>query len=94
MTSAIYTAKNVEPHFLPGDIAQCDFRRKNNCPGTSGAAPPHERSGCGTEMDPGEYARVSTDGQSLESQLYQLQGCCRVFAEKISGAVTERPALK
>lgn len=40
------------------------------------------------------YARVSTDGQSLESQLAQLQGCCKVFAEKISGAVTERPALK
>jgi DNA invertase Pin-like site-specific DNA recombinase len=37
---------------------------------------------------------VSTDGQSLESQLTQLQGCCKVFAEKISGAVTERPALK
>jgi DNA invertase Pin-like site-specific DNA recombinase len=40
------------------------------------------------------YARVSTYGQSLEAQLSQLQGCCRVFAEKISGAVTERPALK
>jgi DNA invertase Pin-like site-specific DNA recombinase len=40
------------------------------------------------------YARVSTDGQSLESQLSQLQGCCKVFAEKISGAVRERPALK
>lgn len=40
------------------------------------------------------YARVSTDGQSLESQLSQLQGCCKVFAEKISGAVAERPALK
>jgi DNA invertase Pin-like site-specific DNA recombinase len=37
---------------------------------------------------------VSTDGQSLESQLAQLQGCRKVFAEKISGAVTERPALR
>ena len=40
------------------------------------------------------YARVSTGGQSLESQLSQLtaQGC-RVFAEKISGAESNRPEL-
>jgi DNA invertase Pin-like site-specific DNA recombinase len=41
------------------------------------------------------YARVSTDGQSLEAQQAALTaaGCERVFAEKISGAVTERKAL-
>jgi Resolvase, N terminal domain len=41
------------------------------------------------------YARVSTGGQSLESQLEQLRAQGRmVFAEKISGAVTNRTALK
>jgi DNA invertase Pin-like site-specific DNA recombinase len=41
------------------------------------------------------YARVSTDGQSLEAQQAALSeaGANRVFAEKISGAVTERKAL-
>lgn len=41
------------------------------------------------------YARVSTDGQSLESQHASLTaaGAQRVFAEKISGAVTDRKAL-
>jgi DNA invertase Pin-like site-specific DNA recombinase len=41
------------------------------------------------------YARVSTDGQSLESQHAALlaAGAERIFAEKISGAVTERKAL-
>jgi DNA invertase Pin-like site-specific DNA recombinase len=41
------------------------------------------------------YARVSTDGQSLEAQHTALTaaGAERVFAEKISGAVTERRAL-
>jgi DNA invertase Pin-like site-specific DNA recombinase len=41
------------------------------------------------------YARVSTDGQSLDAQLAQLRdaGAERVFAEKISGAVTDRPML-
>jgi DNA invertase Pin-like site-specific DNA recombinase len=41
------------------------------------------------------YARVSTDGQSLEAQHAALTaaGAERVFAEKISGAVTERKAL-
>ena len=41
------------------------------------------------------YARVSTDGQSLESQQASLAaaGAERVFAEKVSGAVTDRKAL-
>jgi DNA invertase Pin-like site-specific DNA recombinase len=41
------------------------------------------------------YARVSTDGQSLESQQSALTaaGAERIFAEKISGAVTDRKAL-
>jgi DNA invertase Pin-like site-specific DNA recombinase len=41
------------------------------------------------------YGRVSTDGQSLESQHAALTaaGCEKVFAEKISGAVTDRKAL-
>jgi pimeloyl-ACP methyl ester carboxylesterase len=41
------------------------------------------------------YARVSTDGQSLESQQSALTaaGAERVFAEKVSGAVTDRKAL-
>jgi DNA invertase Pin-like site-specific DNA recombinase len=41
------------------------------------------------------YARVSTDSQSLEAQHAALiaDGAERVFAEKISGVVTERKAL-
>ena len=41
------------------------------------------------------YARVSTDGQSLEAQqaLLKSAGAERIFAEKISGAVTDRKAL-
>jgi DNA invertase Pin-like site-specific DNA recombinase len=41
------------------------------------------------------YARVSTDGQSLEAQQAALKaaGAERTFAEKISGAVTDRKAL-
>jgi DNA invertase Pin-like site-specific DNA recombinase len=41
------------------------------------------------------YARVSTDGQSLQSQTEALHtaGCARIFAEKISGAHSERPQL-
>jgi DNA invertase Pin-like site-specific DNA recombinase len=41
------------------------------------------------------YARVSTDGQTLDAQQTALReaGAARVFAEKISGAVTDRAAL-
>jgi DNA invertase Pin-like site-specific DNA recombinase len=41
------------------------------------------------------YARVSTDGQSLASQNAQLHaaGCAKVFAEKVSGAKTDRAEL-
>jgi DNA invertase Pin-like site-specific DNA recombinase len=41
------------------------------------------------------YARVSTDGQTLDAQDAALRaaGAERVFAEKISGAVTDRKAL-
>ena len=41
------------------------------------------------------YARVSTDGQSLEAQQAALSaaGAEQAFAEKISGAVTDRRAL-
>jgi DNA invertase Pin-like site-specific DNA recombinase len=41
------------------------------------------------------YARVSTDGQTLDAQQSALLavGADKVFAEKVSGAVTERKAL-
>ena len=39
------------------------------------------------------YARVSTDGQTLHAQTEALHacGCARIFAEKISGAYSDRP---
>jgi DNA invertase Pin-like site-specific DNA recombinase len=41
------------------------------------------------------YARVSTDGQTLDAQQAALvaAGADKVFAEKVSGAVTDRKAL-
>src|SRR5262249_12872527 len=41
------------------------------------------------------YARVSTDGQTLDAQQSALQeaGAARVFAEKVSGAKTDRQQL-
>jgi len=41
------------------------------------------------------YGRVSTDGQSLESQEASLKaaGADRIFVEKIGGAITDRKAL-
>jgi DNA invertase Pin-like site-specific DNA recombinase len=42
------------------------------------------------------YARVSTDGQSLEAQVCELRqaGASRIFREKISGAVADRSQLR
>jgi DNA invertase Pin-like site-specific DNA recombinase len=42
------------------------------------------------------YARVSTDGQSLDAQIAQLKAvkCTKIFREKVSGARTERPELR
>jgi DNA invertase Pin-like site-specific DNA recombinase len=41
------------------------------------------------------YARVSTDGQTLDAQLSALTaaGAEKTFSEKVSGAVTDRKAL-
>jgi DNA invertase Pin-like site-specific DNA recombinase len=42
------------------------------------------------------YARVSTGGQSLDSQLEQLTaaGCGKIYQEKISGKNAQRPQLQ
>ncbi len=42
------------------------------------------------------YARVSTDGQSVDAQVHQLHaaGADRVFREVASGAETDRAQLR
>ena len=42
------------------------------------------------------YARVSSTGQDLAQQLAQLNaaGCTKIYQEKISGGMAERPQLK
>jgi DNA invertase Pin-like site-specific DNA recombinase len=42
------------------------------------------------------YARVSTDGQSVDAQVRQLNkaGCKKVFREVASGAKTDRAQLR
>ena len=41
------------------------------------------------------YARVSTDGQTLDAQQAELtgSGCIKIYAEKMSGARGDRPQL-
>jgi DNA invertase Pin-like site-specific DNA recombinase len=42
------------------------------------------------------YARVSTQGQTLESQLEELEkaACSKIYSEKVSGARSDRPELQ
>jgi DNA invertase Pin-like site-specific DNA recombinase len=47
------------------------------------------------EMTTIGYARVSTDGQTLQAQTEALHqaGSARIFADKISGAYSHKPQL-
>lgn len=40
------------------------------------------------------YARVSSIGQNLDTQLEKLKHCDKIFQEKISGITDKRPRLK
>jgi DNA invertase Pin-like site-specific DNA recombinase len=42
------------------------------------------------------YARVSTDAQTLDAQIAALTaaGALKVYSEKLSGAQSDRPALR
>jgi DNA invertase Pin-like site-specific DNA recombinase/predicted nucleotidyltransferase len=42
------------------------------------------------------YARVSTGGETLDAQVEELRaaGCTRIFQEKITGAIADRPQLR
>jgi DNA invertase Pin-like site-specific DNA recombinase len=42
------------------------------------------------------YSRVSTSGQSLDSQVEELgkAGCAKIYSEKVSGARSDRPELQ
>lgn len=46
--------------------------------------------------EPVEYARVSTRDQSLDSQQDALReaGCLKIFADQISGSISERPGMR
>ena len=39
------------------------------------------------------YARVSSEGQTLDVQLAKLQHCDKLFQEKVGGAANKRPQL-
>lgn len=40
------------------------------------------------------YARVSSKEQNLDRQLQALESVSKVFSDKISGSITERPQLQ
>jgi DNA invertase Pin-like site-specific DNA recombinase len=52
-----------------------------------------------TELEPQNprrgYARVSTNGQTLDAQIVQLraEGCAKIYREKTSGAQADRREL-